>query len=380
MWCEQKDGLPGYGRTQGTCPVGYMCYGDGLCSRDCRDLDYDYGDDAQDFDRKTDAQGHHCTWYEINDANCGIYDDEDFKAKDLCCACNGLETFDPNAVKPTSCIDTDNGATDIAEFSCHYYERHWCGKKDDHDFDSQQMCCICGGGEPNGLPSTPGATTPRQTTAAPTTPPQGYNYTIVNSDQLCHDVNLEPIGSLTECKNAAINLKESNPKIVFEEEEDTEDWPKGCYAYESTDIYWNKHSTGDSNHYGHPVCKAGKDCRTGDGESGREVYLGEYTDQECIDAVKKNHPKANGATSSKPCNDKCSCYAEFEMTGWLVGSTGWQSCMWTIDGCVDSANGKTDRDGDGCTYYDANLEECGYYDDDDFKANDLCCSCGGGKV
>ena len=50
-----------------------------------------------------------------------------------------------------------------------------------------------------------------------------------------------------------------------------------------------------------------------------------------------------------------------------------------LDVCVNSDNGKTDEDGDGCSYYDSSMGECGEYDDDDFKAKELCCSCGGGK-
>ena len=48
-----------------------------------------------------------------------------------------------------------------------------------------------------------------------------------------------------------------------------------------------------------------------------------------------------------------------------------------LDVCIDSDNGKTDTDGDGCEWYDANLGHCGDYDDDDFRAKELCCSCKG---
>jgi len=145
--CEKKDGTAGDGRTQGTCPAGLICQDDALCSADCMDLDFADGfEDGPDFDLVTDAQGHHCTWYEIGDEDCGKFDDVDFKAKDLCCACKGKETFDPLAVGTTSCIDTDDGAKDEAEWPCQEYQRHWCGKYDDQDFDSQTMCCICGGG------------------------------------------------------------------------------------------------------------------------------------------------------------------------------------------------------------------------------------------
>ena len=38
----------------------------------------------------------------------------------------------------------------------------------------------------------------------------------------------------------------------------------------------------------------------------------------------------------------------------------------------------TDSGLDGCTWYDVNVERCGDYDDEDFKAGELCCACYGG--
>ena len=45
-------------------------------------------------------------------------------------------------------------------------------------------------------------------------------------------------------------------------------------------------------------------------------------------------------------------------------------------GCIDETNGATDSYDDGCNYYDDNPTECGNYDDEDFKANSMCCACG----
>ena len=38
-------------------------------------------------------------------------------------------------------------------------------------------------------------------------------------------------------------------------------------------------------------------------------------------------------------------------------------------------NGATDSSGDTCIWYEENHRHCGDYDDDDFDARDLCCSC-----
>jgi len=40
----------------------------------------------------------------------------------------------------------------------------------------------------------------------------------------------------------------------------------------------------------------------------------------------------------------------------------------------------TDIDGDRCSFYASAEGECGNYDDDDFVANEMCCSCGGGST
>ena len=44
--------------------------------------------------------------------------------------------------------------------------------------------------------------------------------------------------------------------------------------------------------------------------------------------------------------------------------------------CRDHDNGATDIDGDSCeTWYNMYPEDCGSYDDDDFVAKVMCCSC-----
>ena len=49
-----------------------------------------------------------------------------------------------------SCRDTDNGATDRDGDACVVYNRNpaWCGGYDDGDFKAKEMCCVCDGGSP----------------------------------------------------------------------------------------------------------------------------------------------------------------------------------------------------------------------------------------
>jgi len=44
---------------------------------DCQDSEYG----------RTDRDGHGCKWYNYYPQDCGNYDDDDFTAKSLCCAC-----------------------------------------------------------------------------------------------------------------------------------------------------------------------------------------------------------------------------------------------------------------------------------------------------
>ena len=49
---------------------------------------------------------------------------------------------------------------------------------------------------------------------------------------------------------------------------------------------------------------------------------------------------------------------------------------WTDNDCEDTDNGSRDKNDSQCdTYWH---EYCGWYDDDDFQANLMCCKCGGG--
>merc|ERR1712032_1608871 len=64
----------------------------------------------------------------------------------------------------------------------------------------------------------------------------------------------------------------------------------------------------------------------------------------------------------------CACYDETGMTGGYYAS------------CEDEdANGTlVDTGLDGCEWYNVNVDSCGHYDTDTFKANDACCACWGG--
>ncbi len=102
-------------------------------------------------------------------------DDDDFKAKEMCCACGGgTGTSSPSTPTPRpspspspspsrtpsreTCLDTaDDDATDKYGDSCAWYEYgdryELCEFFDDNDFTASRMCCVCGGGTRDGAPS-----------------------------------------------------------------------------------------------------------------------------------------------------------------------------------------------------------------------------------
>ena len=58
----------------------------------------------------------------------------------------------PNNVEGGTCIDTDNGAKDNYGDGCAEYAKNkeWCGHYNNDVFQSDAMCCVCGGGKTEG--------------------------------------------------------------------------------------------------------------------------------------------------------------------------------------------------------------------------------------
>ena len=93
----------------------------------------------------TDSAGDGCGWYKDRQSSCGNYDTESFKANDMCCECQGgMHAMNLHQV----CWDTNNGAGDVTGDKCDWYERNpgWCGNYDTEDFKANEMCCTCQGG------------------------------------------------------------------------------------------------------------------------------------------------------------------------------------------------------------------------------------------
>ena len=101
-----------------------------------------------------DSGGDACVWYDSNPGSCGNHDTEFFFAKKMCCACNGGSTA--TEAPPTICMDTNNGRTDSTGDTCSWYmtNSEHCGTFDTGFFKAKEQCCGCGGGEEQELVET----------------------------------------------------------------------------------------------------------------------------------------------------------------------------------------------------------------------------------
>ena len=89
-----------------------------------------------------DNFGDGCDWYVGMPDSCGNYDHEFFTAAVECCACGGGSALEPE------CVDTNNGLGDTAGDTCEWYAANqaYCGQFDTADFKAKDMCCACDGG------------------------------------------------------------------------------------------------------------------------------------------------------------------------------------------------------------------------------------------
>jgi len=106
-----------------------------------------------------DSRGKYCDNGNYDSGNiCGIYDDFDFTANQMCCDCGGGFTYDLgsldeewDASAPYCYDDTRNGQLDSFGDSCNAVfvngESSICVGYDDSDFTASEMCCACGGGD-----------------------------------------------------------------------------------------------------------------------------------------------------------------------------------------------------------------------------------------
>ena len=101
-------------------------HGDGMC--------HDTENGALDTAHDTCADyTDHPEWCD----HVGAWDDDDFVAADMCCACGGGDTA-------RECEANDLAHDDYGDTCLEYaHHLHWCGNYDTATFHSNEMCCAC---------------------------------------------------------------------------------------------------------------------------------------------------------------------------------------------------------------------------------------------
>ena len=73
----------------------------------------------------------------------------------------------------------------------------------------------------------------------------GIGYFLSEPGKYCAEIDSTTIAvaDANECQLALLELKSRDHNVVFETEQNTIKWPKGCYG--KTSFYWNNHVTGN---------------------------------------------------------------------------------------------------------------------------------------
>ncbi|CAK0850538.1 unnamed protein product, partial [Prorocentrum cordatum] len=165
------------------------------------------------------TNGGGCEWWTDYAQYClydYLYDDSDFTAGDMCCACGGGEGGNSTAPTPTSptpaptpspnpatCADTSEEAIGTNGGGCEWWTDYaqYCVYDylyDDSDFTAGDMCCACGGGEGgNSTAPTPTSPTPAPTSSpspAPTPTSPTPAPTPSSNPAICADTSEEAVG------------------------------------------------------------------------------------------------------------------------------------------------------------------------------------------
>jgi len=235
----------------------------------------------------------------------------------------------PPAVYGKDCVDTDDGLTDKYDTGCKFYDENpsRCGKDDDGDFKSKEMCCSC------------------KTCSNDEDCIAGIQSCI---EGICREptdcmVNLDCEEGLVcvhgKCKNCEVD---SECDSGFQ-----------CVEGQCKEICVDKdEGATDSN---------GNTCAS--------FY--DYNPARCGCC---DNDYFNSATMCCSCKDTKLCTNGGECPSYrpyCVNGTCSECCE-----NEDEKTNATDSNGSTCKdYYSYQPDKCGKYDDDDFIASELCCDC-----
>lgn len=288
-----------------------------------------------------------CDWYEGESraSYCGSFDDNDFSARDHCCACNG------------GCFDITNGVTDASSNSCNFYENNteYCGRNDDSVFSASSLCCNCNGGCRNSAGN------------ARDTYGDGCDWYQSRSSNCGYydDDDFTASAMCCECNTHSI----IGDQCYDIDEGVFDTYGDGCEWYDLNDVgqcgkYDDNDFTASS-----LCCRCGGGCKNEDNgatdEYGNTCLW--YFERETYCGIRDDV----GFDANVMC---CSCKSYVKNTN-LTNSTDMANETFA---CYDFDNGVYDSASDTCEWYDARADSCGFYDDEDFNASQICCACAGG--
>ena len=97
--------------------------------------------------------GDGCASYNNSPHKCGFFTTRDFNSETMCCGCGGGTQYGESRESSASaCVDSDNGNVNTFGDGCWSYNDspHSCGFFTTSNFNSETMCCGCGGGNQGG--------------------------------------------------------------------------------------------------------------------------------------------------------------------------------------------------------------------------------------
>lgn len=405
-----------------------------LQTQECRNMDVGV----------SDITGDNCkSWYDNFPGSCteSLYKDDDFDAEDLCCVCGGGQWT--NVDDGHDNCDNYDWSTDSTGDSCASWYDNFpesCGNYDTDDFDANFQCCSCGGGmqvQPLVLAKDKPSALSLKAQAKPVSLATKKAVTLQNARKTGHfslqtqecrnmDVGVSDVTG-DNCKSWYDNFPGSCTESLYKDDDfDAEDlccvcgggqWTNVDDGHDNCDNYdWSTDSTGDS-------CSAWYDsfpescgnydtddfdanfqcCSCGGGMQVQPLNLKadvkpmNLADRKAL-ILAANHDSTTGtcwstdfASTGDITNDGCSWYNEYPDSCGLFddddffANTMCCSCgggnRQAVDGhpfCDNTNFDFRDTTGDDCSWYDNYPETCGQFNTDDFDSNEMCCACQGG--
>ena len=376
----------------------------------------------------TDSYEDTCEVYMFFPFWCGLYDDADFDSYSMCCGCGGGSISGDNGSGDgdgggsdggsggDGCTDTDNGATDSYGDGCDVYSTFWCGEYDD-DFDSLEMCCVCGGGlscqDSNGN-FTDSRGSNCEAYESSTEDCGLYDTSNFNASAMCcvcefpnGDGNTGGGGSnlaFDNCTDLDGNATDVTEDGCVGYYGNAEDW---CGSYDDTDFVSNEMCCacggGCYDTSGDAVDSRGLNCSAYESNVGDcGVYDTEHfnasamccgcahvsiddSDDNSTDICYNLVPDEATDAYGNNCHDIAAnlpvCYDDSAITDTFNPSTMCCACGGGTNECFDTNYGQTDAFGYDCvSLYDGSPDACGDFDSTLFTADNFCCACGGGST